>query len=59
MSDVHIEECPVCHYKMTKPFEYRCPICLKPKDSFDFPINPTLLTGKRNTEVEKPPKQSK
>ena len=43
MTTIVREECPVCHYVMTKPFEHRCPICLKHNDHIEMPIDPKAL----------------
>ena len=54
MTDVHQEECPVCHYKMTKPFEWRCPICIQKKEKFDLPVNPLFLQGQKPAVASEP-----
>lgn len=42
-------KCPVCGYEMTKPFEWRCPLCIKTNPDIKLPVDATLLLGQQKT----------
>jgi hypothetical protein len=45
VTPIRKEECPACHYVMTKPFEWRCPICIVGDEDRHLPVDPTALLG--------------
>ena len=53
MSDVHKEVCPKCGYEMTKPFEWRCPICIEYNPEVKLPINLDVLLSVKPLPEEK------
>lgn len=45
-TEVTHEPCLECGYMLTKPFEWRCPICLQRKENIVLPINAEALLNK-------------
>ena len=54
--DIHTEECPVCHYIKTLPYEHRCPICVTPDPNLQLPINAEKLLSLHPVEGAAPKK---
>ena len=54
---IYKEKCPQCGYEMTKPFEYRCPICVKFDENVKLPINIEKLLSVK--PLPEKPKDSK
>ena len=57
MTTISHENCPKCNYLMTKPFEYRCPICIEKQTNINLPINIDVLLSlkpKEGSNTSKP-----